>query len=1283
MKYQSSHTIEKQLESLSERLKYLARDTNSVTSYIDEKIKSENLQFNLSLVIARIILKLQFIERSKDVFEDVVRGYNRDHGTNLTFIDFEKINWIRNVADEIVMPQLVSHFIWQVGYYENEGKPIGIPIDKTDVVRCLQVYHQQCFEGAKLTITRRELEMILSHHATDEVTIDFLCERKIIEFNSLSELYTWEGGEHSRHLRNEIASTLWLLIGGEKATDVEFRKYFKLIEGTQIHIIGDLEGYLSIQNRLKICELSAAFLSNEKDLLRSDNEFSKIWLDAEEYTHTDIGSEVPTVEFNYDSPFDFIESVNYHKWRSHGIFDYQRTRSFCFSLLRFIVHIDSKQPELYQNVLRILKDTSRPSLLWILYQDIARNYPKVIPYLLTDSELIPLAFRLIDKIELDKIFLSEQSNNEKQYREYCELKNQLWLEMFEFVLERFASTHLDDKEKGEVIAKILIGLTEKVFSFNSNDKNNVITHDSLRRRYDEALDILCNTRVRNTNVYPKPLINPRIIISLLPHIGNYMQFQLESDKPNYNDFLHLKSGIADLAIEILRLANLNFSDDEASEEQKSNIKIANANLIDSLQRYLFIFYSQTDIDVYTYDISGTEKRKAKRGINEFGFEIIDWGYLFLHMERNNSLDSFNDNFKASLDFNINKDKYDAQNKEQVEKIKLYLKSLLLGFISINQKRDLYEINSLPVKSTLIRLEEWIKHYSLRYSIDDLPEKRIDVFNEMLSVFGYDIYFQRLAPLLYRSINYFTEQSPDKFIEDFFSDSSDIGKMLAAINILDSKELQKIIYKRIEEVKIEDFIERCFTTTELQYALVEAVNSESHWELAKPLIDKIQSHFKRIKHNKEGIDDFLFEISLLLAFKEKDFQKLVATAIPTKEHYYPSKNTKGEQIKRFFVALFKLYNEDEYGDAIKQLNSLLSEDTKNIRYAFHLYRAETLRAAGNIEILSQAYQAWETFITNLADEEKKGLLELTEPIACNMLHYFAAIKDATQFDQTINRLSKRYLYDEEVVPVIYKFYVERDMHELAFDYIQKVKQYIDASKGIISQDIQNILNRSESLQLLQKYKITLERIRNLSPSSVPCITPEIINDKRELNQFILNELIQSLRIIKEKKEALKQVTHENRFNDFLQAILRFRFPIWGWSVHDQPRVGTSSGGADAGNADLVVQAGGTNIALIEAFILRDTKYTQTHILKCPQYIGTINRYYVVVYYLGDSINFEKKWSDYKSDVLVISYPPSFSIDTAIGFVDLINDFENVNDFRIAKTVHGNDKEMYHIVINLGV
>lgn len=862
----------------------------------------------------------------------------------MTFDDFEKIGWVRIISDEVVMPRLINSFVWQVGYYEKEGKPIEIPKGKKEITRCLRIYYERCFEEAKLTINQSELEDILSEYASKEVTIDFLKEREIISFDEAQNIYSWNtGNEYARHLRNEIASTLWLLISRVKATLEEFKLYFKLTNGAEIWI-DSLKGYLNNQKTSKIAELAVEFLNTENDLLKTDNEFEKIWLDSENYTHVQITDEIPVVQFNYDSTFDFIESVNYHKFRHHGVFDYQRTRSFCYSILRIIVSNESQHPQPFQDTLKILKDTSKPYLVWALYSEIPKHFPFLIPYLLTDTELVPIAFKLIDEIEIDDDFLKEQSgNNERKEEERFEFVNQLWLEIFEYMLEQFSSFHSYEDEKGKVVAKVLINLAENVFKHNSYNRNNNIKHNALRKRYDEALKLLSSQRIKHFNVYPPPLINPRIIISLLPHISDYLKNKLTFTSPQYPEFLNIESGLFDLSIEILRLANMRLAESEVSNEQNEKLIKPTKELVASLYEYLTNFYIQREIEILAFN-GKTEKKKAHRGVTDFGFEIIDWGFLFLLFEKYGSLESFNNKFSESLDFNIDADKYDKQNREQLEKVKMYVKSLMLGFISINQKKSFYEFNGFPVDDTLRKLEKWIKELSLLYSVDDLPNKRIDVFNEMLSVFGYDMYFQHLISLLFKSINYFKDATADEFVKNYFASSNDIRQMLTAINILNSKDQRKIISQRIENVKIDEYIKQVFTITELQYALIEAINSDSHWEkFTKPLIDRIQAHFKKVRHHDDNRERLLFEVNLLLAFKEKDFNKLSAIEVPKKPYVNPSEDKETLQTKIFYIALFKLYNDKNYDEAITLFNSLWTDNPKNIRYAYHLYHARTLKA----------------------------------------------------------------------------------------------------------------------------------------------------------------------------------------------------------------------------------------------------------------------------------------------------------------------------------------------------
>jgi len=1284
MQFPSTYTTEEKLKSLSERLKYLARDTNSARLYTDKNVKSANLKLNLSLVLSKIILEVHFIDRGKNVFEKIIEEYNAANKTKLSFNDFEELNWIRIIAGEAIMPRLISHFVWQVSYFEKEGKPIDIPLDKNDLVRCLQIYSERCFQNSRLTISKIELENVLSKFAFEELTIDFLIDIEVIGVDSKADNYYWKGGEYSRHLKNEIASTLWLLIGGENATEIEFRRFLKLNEGAEIWI-DDLGAFLNHKNTKIICDLAVLFLINENDLLKSNAEFTKIWLDAENYRHIDIKSEIPVVEFNYNNAYDFIESVNYHKWRFQDAFDYQRTRSFCHSLLRIIVLCEPKHPTPYKNVLKILKDTSRPSLLWTLYSDIKREFPFVIPYLLTDSELLPIAFKLLDKIEIDNLLLSEQSNNDRKVEESCEVKNQFWVEMFELSLDQIISVHSNDKEKGELIAKILIDVSEKVFSINSNNRNSIINHNAFRKRYDIGLKKLANKKITTGNTYPRPPVSPRLVHSLLPDISNYLNEKTATKNPNHIEHLNLNHGFIDLCIEMLRLANLRVSEFEISADEKVKLDNSSKDIITLLQKEITEFYSATEIDVQLYNTIGTEKKKAKRGVSSFGFEIIDWGYLYLHFEKSNLLQSVHVSFIASINFNTIEDKYDEQNKEQCEKIKLYLKSLMLAFISINQKKDFYEIDGLPVKPTLEKLESWIRELSLKYSIDEIPKEQIDVFNERFNVFGNDLYYQQLTLLLYRSINFFSGASNDKFVESLSATSFDTGRMLAAMNILESKALRDILSKRIDIIKTEKFIEQTHTVTELQNAMIEAVNSIDNWSLAEPLLNKIEEHYNRVKHFDENSQNLLYEVKLLLAFKEKNISKLSLISIPKSEYHRIENNQLKENRKAYLIALHYLYTENKYSEAISKLESLHSTEEENIDYAFHLLRAKTLKAISEKGYLPfDALDNWKEFVSRLSENSLKSLSTIEEAIEHNNLHYHISNNNFSQFENSISKLTNRFLYDEEVLSKVFEYYLKHGMEELALSYLKGAEKYFEESGKDFPSELKTAIAGGEKADTI-KVKASLEKLLGLKPSNVIAALPSVHNGETDLNTFILIEVIQGLKNLIDKKASLKTLKKENELNDVLQVIIKPRLALWGWSIPDQSRAGKSPTGKDAGETDFVIEAGGKKIALIEALVLKgkEKAKTQKHILKGFDYVDYLQRYYVVTYFKGPSANFDHTWDEYKLDVLEIDFPPIVELDKTLGFQLLPNNTDDVRQIKISKTTHKSNVEVFHIMINLTI
>lgn len=1279
------------IKSLSERLQHIAKEKSPVRRYNNPKIKSQNLKHNITTLIAHILIDLKFAKRSKRIFQHIIQEYNKANRTSLKYGDFTDIHWVKEINGEILMPSAVRHYIWNIGDDEKQNKPIKLPQSKKDLIKCLQIYYKRYYKNSKLTISKHKLTQILKSFSNKNLSIDFLVEENILEYNTESKTYFWKDSEYSRQLGNEIASLLWLLITEEQESEVEFIKFFKIIVKTGI-IVDDLGEYLNNSTITRITEYAISFLHGEKDLLESENEFKKDWLDSPNYRHIDINKKIPDIRFNYENSYDFIKSVKYNTWYYRYIYDHQETRSFCYILLRILVNNDRNNSSPYSNILNIFKDTTRPFLVWVLFSQTAGTFPELLPYLLTEIELIPIAFLLINKLNINESFIKESYNHDQKYKEKCDIKNQIWLELFDILLEYLSSSKLNF-DKGEIITKILLDTADKVFSLAPTNTIKEIEHLYAKKKYDEAIKKISLKRIVNHNIHPKPLIHPRLIFNILFDAIRYLKDDLSNRKPSRTGFLNLCSGYLDLAIEILRMTNFPTNESEISIEEQTDIKRISYELTLLLNKSIIEFYTinKVDVLVHPYDIS--KKRNVIRGIGEFGFEIIDWGYAFLNFQKHKILVKLNDKFIASLNFNLKADKYDDRNKEQLEKIRIYLKSMLLAYLTISRNKEKYEIDKLPVEDTLTHIENITLEFALKYSVDNLLNAQIDVFSETYRVLGSNLYYKPLLSLLFECVNYFPNEKREKLVKDFFENTNDIGRMLNAFNIIENKQIKNTISKYIKGIDIEDFIESRFTLTELEATLVDAINSDNHWGLAKPLINRIKKHFEKRSLIQEKVEYFLYEVNMLLALKENNFQKLESIAVPKEDNYSISNINKGENKKRFFIALFKIYNNKEYDEAILNLKSLLSNENENITYAYHLFHAETLKAKKDrdTQLLRKANDDWQEFEKSITGEKIQELASLTEYINLNKLYYYVEQKDTYKFDQAISYLSNKNLYDEEIIELIYSFYIERDLYELAFDYINKANAFYKQNEIDIPENLRILKSKILDENTISKLKLILSNLPSQRYDDIPRILPNNLNGEMDLNHFVLKELIQASTIMIQKIESIRQITHENRYNDLLIAILKLRLPIWGWNIEQESRIGTTqtvkskygeeSGGKDAGSADFLVQSAGINFALWEALILKDKDYTKKHILKCYDYAKSISYYYIIVYVTKRYKKFENACKNYTEHVLNIDYPDDFSLDKSYGFINITSQFKNIDHLYIGKTKLSDKKEMFHIIINL--
>lgn len=1276
MQFAHNYTIENKIKSLSSRLSHLAKEDNSARFNANAKIRSENLKFNLSFLLTQIILRLNFFTRNQNEFQNVIDQYNSTNGTNLTYYDFEGENWILNIGDEIYIPEVIRYAVRHISYEENEGRTVSLPFEKKDLIRCIKLYYDTYIIDVVPTISHDELTDLLETTLNSKFTKSDLVSRGILLPIESTNLLRWHNdGSYVEELSSEIAALLWNELGTDSATTTDFKKFFRILRSSGVWP-KNIANFLSQSSKSNLCMIASKFLAEEKELDKSDDEFKKMWLNGHSRGEFNIGAEIPKVEFDFDNLYSYLESMENTEWIFPNVYDHQYKRTSYRLVLRFIAQTETNAQCPYQTLISTFKNLKKPFIVWSLYNELPRVYPEILPFLLNDTELVPLVLKQIDKLKLDENQLPYHEMYDEKLKENHSQINTIWDESFRIVLDSLEQNVIETVVAGKMLGQILADVAEKVFNTAGKTQNIVALHNLYRTRYENTIKLIDKSRFLSNS--------HSIIIPYLPALTDYLIKRIETQKPKVQHYLKLNSGLFDLCIKIISILKVKVSEPSIVEDEKEKLETAYAKLLDRLYSSAGIFYTTEEIQVATYDQKEVELRNASRTAEEFGFEIINWGYLFLHFEKNNLLENFDNIAIGSIKFLVDVDIYIDQNRDQIVKLKLYIKSLLLGFLKINETKSKYQVEGLPVAETIQRLEVLIKKYAIMYSTLNLSNSQVDIFTDQYASFGYELYYQHMSDLLYKSIVYFDSQSQKDFTKKYFSSNSDISRLLGAINIIEDKDLQNIIAERISQINVQDYIAQRMMATDLEYALVGAVNSEYHWSLAEPLLTKLEQHSKRVGKVDINTKNFYFEINLLLAFKQKDFKKLSDLVAPPKQYAVSTYNEYGERIKLFFMALHKLYNEKNYAEGIKLFGELLIEDPKNIRYAFHKYCAQTLKSSPNDKgLLIQANHEWETFLSTLSTEEKKaGLPEVQEEIFINRLPYLEAIEEWIEFDQIINRLSKKHLYKQEVIPTIYRSYHRRSMYEMVFSYVSDAEKYLKRIDEDIVPEVKTIFQNFMDTNAILRLKETFGQILGLQPTDLISVVPQQLNGKRDLSEFILGEFILAAKILIKKIHGVEQITHENRFNDLLVAILSLRFPIWGWKITDQPRSGSSATGLDAGEVDFEIIAGGAVITIFEALILsgRDATVTQNHIKKMTGYSSSLDTYYLIVYYTGKPEGFDDTWEKYKEDIETVAFAPKFKFDDALGFQNLANDFTNVTSFKIAKTKHSSCV-IFHIMIDL--
>ena len=1283
---QFSFSTRSKLLSFSEKIKCLSGKNSIYDQFRDFFFEKE--RYGLTLLTAHIIKNLVFPDKSIKAFLSIIQKFNNENHKKLKFEEFKKIHWIRIVQNEVVLPAVIRHKIWSINNNDGKEEIKKFPEDRRDMVLCLAAYAKTDDEPL---ITKEELSQILTSLNLDWESISLLLEKGILECEKNNDIFCWHGKLHyHERFENEVSALLWILIKDQfQNSERAFKEYLYMADKTELNF-QNLYSLLSDNDAKILYEQAIQYIQNDQDLLESDDELEKIILDTYPTSRIEINHVTLNFSFKCNTIRELFEKLKQLEILHGYDFIYQGTRGYLHLILDLIMQYEQRQHIENFYTKKLIADLDRPTIGFIGRFVLENSYPHLIPFLISNIELIPVAFQMMDKIHFnDNIIIASEGADEKYGKEY-KLRNELWLEFFEITLnhlkENYHYNNENNQEKnrliGEALSDVFISITKKLFDhYNNTFSTAEIILNTMQERYTSAFQIFTKART-SFNIYNKGLyVKSKLSYFLLPSIINEIEFRFLSSKIKYSYFFDFNIETLDVLTDMLGILIIPYDSIEIGETQKQAVNESLQTSVKCIYDYLKYYFTAKKMDVLGYDFT-IKAKDVEIGLDVNKLDRTNWLLLIMLLDRNDLYFNLIEIFDSAIKLDKTKTRYDYPNKNQYHRVRVMLRILLYSYLNLKQKRN---NNDFPVeqqKKVACNLEDSIEKYAKLYSKDDIPNGHIDAFYEYSALKGFR-YNDTILYLFFLALNHFSLETQKRIVVDFLAEAADLKRMLVAINIIIAPEVQEIIAEYIVKIDIEEFINSCSTVTEWEETLIEAINSDSYWYIAEPLIKNIETHYEKRKYSNEQVDFLIYQVELSLALRNKDLEKL--KNIQYKRGFRDTQHGNNpENIKTYFIARHWLENERKYDKAIELLKYLLSRDEKNIRYSLLLYKSRFLKSINmnGADLVDQneiviAWNEWKNFEEKLGDEGKKIIELHQEVILLYSLPYFIIKKDNDNFNLAVTSVSSELIYSSNMAKLIYDYYIEKELDSFAFRFLNKASDFFKRAGKAVPAIVNELLVNPDNEAIL-RLRSAFSDIITSNYRQIPIITPPVLNGKKELRMFILNELIKSMKQLQNRKKA---IGIEDNYTDLIQSILIMRFPFYGWSISEQAHRGSSLEGKRAGEVDLVIKAGDEDIALIEAFILKgeDFNKTEEHIQKSFSYSNRADQYYIIIYYKGNRSKFISTWESYKNDIKKIVFPDGKTLKNPDSpFIDLNGEFDNIQKFKIAKTLHEDNIEIFHIM-----
>lgn len=579
------------------------------------------------------------------------------------------------------------------------------------------------------------------------------------------------------------------------------------------------------------------------------------------------------------------------------------------------------------------------------------------------------------------------------------------------------------------------------------------------------------------------------------------------------------------------------------------------------------------------------------------------------------------------------------------KLRLHLRTLLAVHAQLWQIRAPLEL--------LEAIEHEILEILLNQRQDDVTAGTLQVFKR-LGVFGMDV--DGLAVAAAEELNRFSDSLRTTSYLSWIDTIQDVGLLLAAL-----PSILPVVARTRASHRLAGFAKRDFLRSEYLIPHVQKLAEDAVVAHEDDLAERILAFGNA--NVRDGLRpdwaEFEYRTHAAIAFARNDRAAFDALVIPDSQ----GNRERAHRIAsttRFYDALFLLDT-----DPAAAAESFALQDPQHSQIVASNLLAARLRAATKLTIEHEQRAA---FQRALDEWQRNSGAPLASPLSVraaaqvNVLIALDGARHDDAFDVTWAGMTNEIRLQPESLRVFVANAQRRGKTAATKTAIDAALAYHRDSKGIapdwltdLSAQIvsETLLATPAALASTVRHRPTLPDLREsfLQMMRLPapyliravCDTlplsseAELLDDTELLGEYLLSQHIEAARALTDRKEAVRQINDENKYNDLFVSLLRARLAFLGWHVSDQSRGGKSRtdgrGGSSAGvgERDWAIHDRSGQLAITEAYRLDsvDQRTIREHLGKLEGYnpIGT-NPTFVVVYVETDNfIAFAQRYQSF--------------------------------------------------------